>query len=212
MSLTKLSLGRNHEIIPAQGDDCMGTGISRNFFCGVHVGCLRHFAFSKFRIFRMFFWVSYVIRKWPQFREIIRNFSCHFSMQIYTKFRIFREILWLFIPIFQRFITDDIFYTQQRNFELFSPSPACRIDCSSVFTALATVGLSSSLICSFRKYSFESYILKVTFIHVLLVTVASSCFIISEWNPLVYLVPIFRFTLIKKLFYRCKSPSALSVV
>ena len=77
------------------------------------VGCLRHFAFSKFRIFRMFFWVSYAIRKWPQFREIIRNFSCHFSMQIYTKFRVFREILWLFIPIFQRFITDDIFYTQQ---------------------------------------------------------------------------------------------------
>jgi hypothetical protein len=81
------------------------------------VGCLRHFAFSKFRIFRMFFWVSYAIRKWPQFREIIRNFSCHFSMQIYTKFRVFREILWLFIPIFQRFITDDIFYTQQRNFK-----------------------------------------------------------------------------------------------
>ena len=81
------------------------------------VGCLRHFAFSKFRIFRMFFWVSYAIRKWPQFREIIRNFSYHFSMQIYTKFRVFREILWLFIPIFQRFITDDIFYTQQRNFK-----------------------------------------------------------------------------------------------
>jgi hypothetical protein len=81
------------------------------------VGCLRHFAFSKFRIFRMFFWVSYAIRKWPQFREIIRNFSCHFSMQIYTKFRVFREILWLFIPIFQRFITDDIFHTQQRNFK-----------------------------------------------------------------------------------------------
>jgi len=79
------------------------------------VGCLRHFAFSKFRIFRMFFWVSYAIRKWPQFREIIRNFSCHFSMQIYTKFRVFWEILWLFIPIFQLFITYDIFYTQQRN-------------------------------------------------------------------------------------------------
>ena len=77
------------------------------------LGCLRHFAYSKFRIFRMFFWVSYAIRKWPQFREIIRNFSCHFSMQIYTKFWVFREILWLFIPIFQRFITDDIFYTQQ---------------------------------------------------------------------------------------------------
>jgi hypothetical protein len=38
-------------------------------------------------------------------------------MQIYTKFRVFREILGLFIPIFQRFITDDIFYTQQRNFK-----------------------------------------------------------------------------------------------
>ncbi len=65
----------------------------------------------------MFFWVSYAIRKWPHFREIIRNFSCHFSMQIYTKFWVFPEILWLFIPIFQRFITDDIFYTQQRNFK-----------------------------------------------------------------------------------------------
>ncbi len=86
--------------------------------CGVWLGCLRHFAFSKFCIFRMFFWVSYAIRKWPQFREIIRNFSCHFSMQICKKLRVFREILWLFIPIFQRFITDDIFYTQQRNFEL----------------------------------------------------------------------------------------------
>jgi hypothetical protein len=57
------------------------------------LGCLRHFAYSKFRIFRTFFWVSYAIRKWPQFREIIPNFSCHFSMQIYTKFRVFREIL-----------------------------------------------------------------------------------------------------------------------
>ncbi len=32
-----------------------------------------------------------------------------------------------------------------------------------LFTALATVGLFSCLICSFRKYSFESYSLKGTF-------------------------------------------------
>jgi hypothetical protein len=48
----------------------------------LYVGCLRHFVHSKFRIFRMIFFVSYTIRKWPKFREIIRNFS----MQIYTKF------------------------------------------------------------------------------------------------------------------------------
>jgi hypothetical protein len=49
----------------------------------LELGCLRHFVYSKFRIFRMFFFVSYTIRKWPNFREITRNFS----MQIYTKFR-----------------------------------------------------------------------------------------------------------------------------
>ncbi len=47
------------------------------------LGCLRHFVYLKFCIFRMFFFVSYTIRKWPEFREIIRNFY----MQIYTKFR-----------------------------------------------------------------------------------------------------------------------------
>jgi hypothetical protein len=41
-----------------------------------YIGCLRHFVY-----FECFF-VSYTIRKWPKFREIIRNFS----MQIYTKF------------------------------------------------------------------------------------------------------------------------------
>jgi len=35
------------------------------------VGCLRHFVYSKFRIFRMFFFVSYTIRKYT-FRIRIR--------------------------------------------------------------------------------------------------------------------------------------------
>ncbi len=50
--------------------------------------CARSRAFTTFRILEIsyisnVFFVSYTIRKWPKFREIIRNFS----MQIYTKFR-----------------------------------------------------------------------------------------------------------------------------
>ena len=40
---------------------------------GSRVGCLRYFVSSKFRIFRMFFYISYTIRKWQQFRENNRN-------------------------------------------------------------------------------------------------------------------------------------------
>ncbi len=39
------------------------------------LGCLRNFVSSKFRIFRMFFLISYTIRKWQQFRENNRNFA-----------------------------------------------------------------------------------------------------------------------------------------
>jgi hypothetical protein len=39
------------------------------------LGCLRNFVSSKFRIFRMFFFISYTIRKWQQFRENNRNFA-----------------------------------------------------------------------------------------------------------------------------------------
>jgi hypothetical protein len=37
------------------------------------LGCLRNFVSSKFRIFRMFFIISYSIRKLQQFRENNRN-------------------------------------------------------------------------------------------------------------------------------------------
>ncbi len=37
------------------------------------LGCLRNFVSSKFRIFRMFFIISYTIRKWQQVRENNRN-------------------------------------------------------------------------------------------------------------------------------------------
>jgi hypothetical protein len=39
------------------------------------LGCLRNFVSSKFRIFRMFFFISYTIRKWQQFRENNRNWK-----------------------------------------------------------------------------------------------------------------------------------------
>ncbi len=39
------------------------------------LGCLRNFVYSKFCIFRMFFPISYTIRKCQQFREINRNFT-----------------------------------------------------------------------------------------------------------------------------------------
>ncbi len=42
---------------------------------GIGVWCLQNFVYSKFRIFRMFFFISYTIRKWQQFREINRNFT-----------------------------------------------------------------------------------------------------------------------------------------
>ncbi len=35
--------------------------------------CLRNFVSLKFRLFRMFFIISYTIRKWQQFRENNRN-------------------------------------------------------------------------------------------------------------------------------------------
>ncbi len=43
------------------------------FIC--RLGCLRNFVSSKFRIFRMFFLISYTIWKWQQFRENNRNFA-----------------------------------------------------------------------------------------------------------------------------------------
>jgi hypothetical protein len=42
---------------------------------GSDVGCLRNFVSSKFRIFRIFFLISYTTRKWQQFRENNRNFA-----------------------------------------------------------------------------------------------------------------------------------------
>jgi hypothetical protein len=66
---------------------------------GLQLGCLRHFVYSKFRIYRMFFFVSYTVRKLPKFREIIRNFS----MQIYTKFC---GILRNFVTCYTNFFND----------------------------------------------------------------------------------------------------------
>ncbi len=60
------------------------------------VGCLRHFVYSKFRTFWMFFFVSYTIRKWPKFRKIRRNFVCK-SIQDSA---VFWDILWLVIQNF----------------------------------------------------------------------------------------------------------------
>ncbi len=83
--------------------------------------------FTTFRILEIsyisnVFFVSYTIRKWPKFREIIRNFS----VQIYTKFRgILRNSVTCYANFFLRFSTDDIFYTQQRNFKMLIGGGGC---------------------------------------------------------------------------------------
>ena len=60
------------------------------------IGCLRHFVYSKFRIFRMFFLFRIPFENGPNFAKLYEIFLCK-SIQ---NSAVFREILWLVIPIF----------------------------------------------------------------------------------------------------------------
>jgi hypothetical protein len=59
------------------------------------LGCLRHFVYSKFRIFRMFFCFVYH----SKMAQILRNYTKFLYANLYNS-AVFWEILWLVIPIF----------------------------------------------------------------------------------------------------------------
>ncbi len=69
----------------------------RNVLIGVsEVGCLRHFVYSKFRIFHCFFLFRIPFENDPNFVKLYKIFLCK-SIQ---NSAVFWEILWRVIPIF----------------------------------------------------------------------------------------------------------------
>jgi hypothetical protein len=84
-----------------------------------NVGCLRHFAYSKFRIFRMFFWgFVYHSKMAPISRNYTKIFLTFFYANLYKIPRYFEKFCdFLKLVYFSTIRTDDIFYTQQRHFK-----------------------------------------------------------------------------------------------
>ena len=77
------------------------------FLC---VGCLWHFVYSKFRIFRMFFLFRIPFENGPNFAKLYEIFLCK-SIQ---NSAVFWEILWLVIPIFFKDAAQTTFSTHSR--------------------------------------------------------------------------------------------------